>query len=172
METDEAGEGGIGELSAQREFVRIRIRIVMLLSPADGIVAGIEGLNDDPTRLIATAAPSRYLCQDLEGPLGGAKIRDIQGGVGGNDPDQCDCRKVVSLGDHLRADEDINLSAVEALEDGTRITLPCRRIAVHPGDSGRREEFSCPFLDPLRSRAQAPDAGFLCRRGRGRRSSR
>ena len=93
METDEAGERGIGELPAQGKLIRVETGIVVLLSPADGVMAGVEGLDDDPARLIAPAAPSRHLRQDLEGPLGGPEVRDVQGGVGGDDADQRDLRE-------------------------------------------------------------------------------
>src|SRR5574340_576181 len=151
METDEAGEGRIGELSSQRKLLPIKPRIVMLLGLEDDIMTGVEGLNDDPSRLVAADAPSRYLRQDLEGPFGGTEIREIQGGVGGDNADQGDGRKVVSFGNHLGADEDINLSMFEVLEDAAGIGGSCDRVAVHPGDSGRGKELPCLLLDPFRS---------------------
>ena len=69
--------------------------------------------------------------------------------------------KVVPLGDHLRADEDIDLPPVEAPEDPLRIALPGGRVAVHPGDPGLGKEFPRLLLDPFRSRAVAADAASL-----------
>ena len=112
-------------------------------------MAGVEGLDDDPARLIAPPAPARHLRQDLEGPLGGPEVGDVQRCIGGDDADERNLREVVSLGDHLRADEDVDLPPVETPEDPFRIAPPGGRVAVHPGDAGLGEELSHLLFRPV-----------------------
>jgi hypothetical protein len=124
VHADQAGEGRISKLPAEGNFIRVETFIVVFLRPADGVMVGVESLDDDASRLISPPAPARHLCQDLEGSLCRPEVRDVQGGVGGKDADQCDLREIVSLGDHLGADKDVNLSPVESPEDLLRVPLP------------------------------------------------
>ncbi len=72
--------------------------------------------------------------------------------------------KIVPLGDHLRADKDVDLPPVEGAEDPLRIALPGGGVAVHPDDPGIGEELPRLLLDPFRSGAVAADAVSLaCR---------
>ena len=48
MQPHEAGEGGIGELPAERKLVLVEPGIVVLPGPADDVMARVEGLDDDP----------------------------------------------------------------------------------------------------------------------------
>src|SRR3989339_1628374 len=48
LETDKAGEGGVGKLPPQGELIGEKPGIVMFLRTADGVMAGGEGLDDDP----------------------------------------------------------------------------------------------------------------------------
>ena len=158
METHDTGEGGVVQLAAQREFIRVKAGIVVILSPEDRIVAGVEGLNEDPSRGIAPAASSGHLREDLEGPLGGPEIGDVEGGVGGDDADQRNPGEVVPFGDHLRSDEDVDPPPLETPENSRQLPAAGRRVAVHPGDPRLGEELLRLLLDPFRSRAVAPDA--------------
>jgi hypothetical protein len=127
------------------------------LGPGDRVEAGIESLDEDPSRFCAASAPSRYLGQDLEGPFGGPEIRKVQRGVGGDDADQRDIGEIMTLGDHLGADEDIDPAAVEVPEYPFHVSPSGGCIAVHPGDAGIRKALLHLHFDPFRSRPVTPE---------------
>jgi hypothetical protein len=172
VETDQAGERRIAEFPAKGKLIRVKTGIVVFLRSADGVMAGVEGLDDHTPRLISPPSPTRYLRQDLEGPLGRSEVRDVQGGVGDKNADQCDPGEIVPLGNHLGADENVDLSAVEPSKDPCRISPPRGRVTVHPCDPGIRKEFFRLFFNPFCSRplaadmnatARGADAGRFCR---------
>ena len=80
-----------------------------------------ERLHDYFALHVATAGPARDLGKQLKGPLAGAKIRLVQAEVGVNNPDQCHVRKMETLGDHLRAHEDIDFAGAKVAEDAAVI---------------------------------------------------
>ena len=169
MEPHEAGKRRVGQLPAQGQLFRVKSLVVVCLRFADDIMVRIEGLDHDPPRAIAPSPPSRHLGEDLEGPFGGAKIRLAHGGVRGDDADESDARKIVPLGDHLRADEDIDLPPIETLEKLFRFTLPGCRVAVHAGDAGRGEKPLRLFRDPFGACALTADAAAFGSRDNDRR---
>ncbi len=71
-------------------------------------VLRVVGLNDDPAGINATARSPCHLCQQLKGPFSGPEIRQAQKGIGGDDAGQGDVGEVVSLGDHLGSDQDLD----------------------------------------------------------------
>ena len=71
-----------------------------------------------------------------------------------------------ALGDHLGADEDINLAGAEIAQDAAVIVLAFHGIGVHAADARVREEFGQGVLDLLRAGAGEADgrvAAFLVR---------
>ena len=53
------------------------------------------------------------------------------------------------LGEHLRADDEIDFAVVYGLEDGIGGAATPGHIAVQPGDAGRREGLTQNFLNAL-----------------------
>ena len=71
--------------------------------------------NARPGLLAAPGAPGR-LAQELERALGGARIAVGEADVGVDDADQRQQRKVVPLGDELRADDEVVVAARRCVE--------------------------------------------------------
>ena len=65
----------------------------------------------------------------------------MQTQVGINDSDERHIGKVQSLGNHLRADEDVDLARAKITEDAPEIVLFLEGIGVHAGDARMGEEF-------------------------------
>jgi hypothetical protein len=101
----------------------------------NGVVLGIESLDKDAAGKIAAAGPARDLREQLEGTLGGAEIGQIQRGVSGHDPDQCDAMEIVSLGKHLRADKNIQRSGSKRAQGFLKLALGASRVAIEAGDA-------------------------------------
>ena len=101
-----------------------------------------EGLDEDFALDVAAAGAAGDLGEQLEGAFAGAEVRDDAGQVGVDDPDQRDVRKMQALGDHLRADEDVDLAGAEVAQDAAIILLPLQRVGVHARDARVREELA------------------------------
>jgi len=73
----------------------------------DGCV-GQPGLDDDPAGGVASAGTAGDLIDELEGAFVGAEVRQGKRGVGADDADECDVGKMQTLGEDLRAGEDVD----------------------------------------------------------------
>jgi hypothetical protein len=95
------------------------------------------------------AGPARHLHQLGEQALAGAVILREQRGVRVQDADQGQLLEVVALGDHLGADQDVDLAAVHGVEGRLRAALQARGIGVDAQDARLREHRLQAFLDAL-----------------------
>src|SRR5258708_18145365 len=77
-----------------------------------------------------------YLGQQLKCPLPGPKVGDMQCQVGINDSHERNVWEMKALGDHLCADQDVNLPSAEIPEDAPEIVLALERIRIHALDTG------------------------------------
>ena len=98
--------------------------------------------------------PSRHLRHKLERPLAGAEIGEMQAGIGVHHADDGDVRKVEPFGDHLRAQEDIDLARGDTLQNVMMGPFARGRIEIHPRDPGARITQTQKVLELLR--AQSP----------------
>ena len=79
-------------------------------------VIGIGRLNHCPSLAVRPPCPARDLVQDLKRLLRAAQIAPLQSHIRIDHPHQCQLGKIVALGDHLRADDDISLTARDGVE--------------------------------------------------------
>jgi hypothetical protein len=75
------------------------------------------------------------LRQKLKGPLRRPKIGQVKPGIGIDDPDKRDVREVQPLGDHLCADEDVDISRLDRCQDPLVRPLRAGGIQIHSGDA-------------------------------------
>ena len=61
---------------------------------------------------------------------------------------------VVALGDHLRADEEVDFAGVQALEEALHVAAAADGVAVHAADARVGEEFLQAFFALLRAGAE------------------
>ena len=94
-------------------FLLIKSGVVVAGGRLYGVVLRGKGLDDDPAAGRTPPRPARHLAQELESPLAGAEIRQVQAGIGADHAHQRHRGYVQSLGHHLRADEDIRLPTAE-----------------------------------------------------------
>ena len=71
---------------------------------------GIIGLNDNLSGQGSPAGPTGDLREELEGSLAGPVIGNVQGQVGGENSDQGHPGKIVTLGNHLRSDQEVDIA--------------------------------------------------------------
>ena len=89
------------------------------------------------------------LGDELEGSLVGAEVGQMEGLVGREDPDQRDAREIEALGDHLRADEHIELLVLEGGERLLVVLAPAHGVRVHARDACAGHEARELGLDAL-----------------------
>ncbi len=89
------------------------------------------GLNDYLSRNLASAAPPGDLCEQLEGSLPGAEIREVQRGIGGEDSDQAHFREIQPLAHHLSPQKEIGFTLSKSLQDGLMGAFPPGSVKIH-----------------------------------------
>ena len=93
----------------------------------------LPGLQQRAARPFAAPGAPGRLAQELKGALGGARIAVGEADIGVDDADQGQQRKIVALGDELRADDDVVVAARR------RIELPAQRLDP-AGEVGREHQ--------------------------------
>ena len=99
-----------------------------------GRVRGPVGLHDDLARAPSPAGATGHLLQEVVGPLGSAKVGQLEHGVRVDHAHERDLGEVEPLGYHLRAHEHRALRRIEALEQALVGTLSARGVRVHTDD--------------------------------------
>ena len=92
----------------------------------------VERLHVDASPVLATAGPPGHLGDQLEGPLRGAKVGQVQGGVRIDDAHDGHVRKVQSLGNHLGAEQDLNLTGSKSVQGPFVAAAAAHCIGIHP----------------------------------------
>ena len=101
----------------------------------DAVVVGIQRLDDRLARELAAAGAAGDLRQQLERPLGRAEVGQAEPDVGRDHADQRHAREVVPLGDHLRADQDVDLAGGEPRQQRGDRAAPPDRVAIDARDA-------------------------------------
>ena len=121
---DQRHQRRIAHRPAELQLALVERRVVLPARELDAVVIGIERLDDRFARLLAAAGAAGDLRQQLKRPLRRAEVGQAEADVGRHDADQRDARKVVALGDHLRADEHVDLAVAEPRQQRRR-ARPC-----------------------------------------------
>ena len=158
---DHARERRIVRLLARRQLAAREAGIVVRLHRDDRCMIGCVRLDDHPARPLAAPRAARHLLQQLEGPLPGAKVRQVHGLIGRQHADQRDPGKVVALGHHLRPDQHVDLAGVHA---GEQRVQAGGGVAIEPRDARVGKALAHHRLQPFRAGAQPFDARLLARR--------
>lgn len=153
-EIDQVPEGRVTEFLPESDLLGIEGVKVVIEGAGDSIVLGRVGLNQHPPRQITAAGPSRHLGEEGEGPFGGTEVGKIESEIGIDDADEGDAGEIVSFGNHLRADEDVDLSRQHRFDNLAMCALVAGGVAIHAADTrlgkGRPQLFFeafCPGAD-------------------------
>lgn len=99
------------------------------------------GLDDDFTCQVSTTSAAGDLGEELEGAFSGSEVGRIEGEVSIKDADEGDVWKVESFGDHLGAEEDVDLLGAEVTEGVAEGVFPAGGIGIETGDFCAFEDF-------------------------------
>jgi hypothetical protein len=100
------------------------------------------GLDEDPARAVSAPGAAGHLDEELERALGRPEVGQVESGVGRHHADQRHARQVESLGDHLRAHQDVDLPVLHGPVDPRVRPLGHRRVDVHACDARLGEQIA------------------------------
>src|SRR6266571_6833832 len=115
---------------AEAHFFFIKARVVMLLGKLDRIMVRMIGLQHDLAGRFAASGASGHLCEQLKRALGSAKVGESQCVVCSHHAHQRHAMNVMSFGDHLCADEKIDLSSMKLVEHSLKVVSIMHGIAI------------------------------------------
>ena len=105
----------------------------------------------------AAPGPAGHLAQELEGPLSGTEVRQVQAGVGADHSHQRHLGDVETLGHQARADQDVQLAAGEGVDDALRGAASLHHVSVETAHAQRREARRDLVLQALGPAAEVAD---------------
>ena len=88
-------------------------RVILTTGELNAVVLGIQRLHNRLPGPLSAAGPPSHLREELERALGGTEIRETESHIRRDHADQRHQREIVSLGNHLRADQDVQLASRE-----------------------------------------------------------
>ncbi len=131
--------------------------VVLPAGVLDAVVLGEERLDDRLAANLAAAGAAGDLRQQLERSLPCPEIRQAEADVGRDHADERHARKVMALGDHLRADEDVELASGEPRQQRGDRAAPADRVAVDARDARAGKSLADLRLDALGAEADELD---------------
>ena len=108
-----------------------------------------KGLNNDPSLRLPPPRSARHLAQELKGSFRRPEVGKIQREICQEDTHQRDPGNVMTFGDHLGPHENLDLAPFPLPQQFLMSSPLPRRIPIHPGDSGFREERGQFLFHPL-----------------------
>ena len=138
--------------AAEAEFFFVKADKVMLGCILHGVVILKISLQYHLAGRFAASGASGDLRQQLKCSLRCAKVRQAERAVRSHDSNQGDAVNVVTLGDHLRADEKIDFPRVHPGQHAFEVIAPAHRVAIDARDPRLRKipcSNSSNFSDPV-----------------------
>ena len=121
-------------------------------------IVGIEGLYPDFARPFGTAGAAGNLHDQLRGALRGAVVGGEEASVGAEHRHQRHVRKVVSLGEHLRADQNRRPAGADRGQASVQAAGAAHGVAVDAVQGHVRMVFGQRLLGALRARADGAES--------------
>ena len=150
----EARHLALGQQGLRPDFVVVR---------AQGLeqrMVGEGGLHDDFTGLVGAPGAATYLRELRKKFFRGAEVGAVKGAVWTYHADQCEVGKVMTLCQHLRADQDIGLAVVDLFAHRAPRAFVACAIAVHAQDACFRKTCLQRFFQTLRADADRLEIGI------------
>src|SRR3569623_3459715 len=139
------GEGGAGEA-----------RIPFTEQGVQQRVGGMMGLDQYFARVFGAAGTSRDLSDELRKTLARAEVDAEETLIGIQDGSERDLGEVMTLREHLRADQNRVFAALRLVAQLLQRAFASGAVAVDAGDGVIRKTFAQHLLDALRAVAERP----------------
>ena len=141
----------VTQLLFVKSFIVLRTRV------AQSIMVGMISLDQNSSRTITTSGTASNLRNQLKRSFRGSEIRQRKPGIDRHHTDKRHIRKVVSLGQHLRADQGVDAAGTEVRECLFKHFTPRGGITINPRDTQGREEQLQHLLELFRALADVVD---------------
>ena len=151
---DEAGEGGQPDRVPLRQGLDREGGIALAGERGEERMAGTAGLHDHLPREGSPPGASRDLGDELGHPFRGPEVGTQETRVRVHDPDQGHAGEIVSLREHLGADEEVRRPVAGRPHHPVELAPPACRVPVDAQHPGGREPLREPFRESL---GPAPD---------------
>ena len=146
---DQMAERRIPKLTAKDDFLLIEPQVIVLSGTGHGMMRGAMGLNKHPAGLRAAPGAPGHLGQQGKGTLGTAKVGKIEPRIGADDPDQGDPGKIMPLGHHLGAEQNIDVAALHGTDQISMGAFAAGGVPIHARDACLGKRLSKLFLQAL-----------------------
>ena len=113
---DHAGKRWEAEVLAKFKLLFGKAIEIVMPGKLNGRAERREGLHEHLALDFASSGSACHLSEKLKGSLSRPEVRQMQAQIGVDDPDEGHVGKVKSLGDHLRADKNIDRAFLEGLQ--------------------------------------------------------
>ena len=107
FDIDQAAEGRKFQGRAQGQFPAEKTLIIVIPGRGNAVMIRLVGLDYDPAWFFSPTGPAADLAEQLKGSFPGPEIRHAQAAVSPDNSHQSHVGKMMALGNHLGADEDI-----------------------------------------------------------------
>ena len=134
---DHVRQPDVGRVGRRRPFLELAPGEGFVVVGADAlqdVVPGHRRLDQDLPAPGTPPRPPRHLAEELEGALRGPEVREVDPHVGVHHAHEGHPGKIQPLGDHLGAQQDVHLVALDPSQDLLVRPLPRGRVHVHAGD--------------------------------------
>ena len=136
----ERAVGRVMEFLSAFFFVFEETEKIVLLGKSNTRVFRHPGLHDHAPGLHPAASAPCELRQQLERAFAGAEIRKPEAHIRQNHTHERHVREIESLGDHLRADQNVDLLLPKSFQDLFVGIFFLSSVRIHPRDTGAREK--------------------------------
>ena len=132
------------------------------------VVLRAIGLQEHVSGAFASSGPPGNLGQQLKQALGRPEVGHRQAGVGGHHPDQRDIGVIVTFGNHLGADQDVDVAVAQSTQNALMRRLGTSGVAVHAGQPRFGKQRAQHRFDLLGAEAVGPQRGPFAPRAQRR----
>ena len=122
--------------TAKANFLFVETLIIVRRRKLNSVVIREVCLQNDSSWNITAAGAACNLRQELKGAFGGTEVGKAERSIRSDHANQCHVRNVVALCDHLRADEQIDLTNLQCAQHPLQIGAPAHCVAIEPRNSG------------------------------------
>lgn len=125
----------------------------MLAGVARRVVSGAIGLDEDSPGDLPPSGASGDLREERKGPLGGAEVRLMQGDVRQRHAHHRDALQMQALGDHLRAQNDVDVAGFHGLPFALEVMASAGGVLVQADELPVGEKLPEGVFEALRAQA-------------------
>lgn len=121
---------------------------------------GREGLDDDFSGQVAATGATGDLSEQLKDAFAGPEVGHMESDVGIEDAHQGDVGKMQAFGNHLSADEEVDLLRLKGVKQITQGIFFAHGVGIDAGDAGSGKHFAEDVFDFLRAESLQDNGGI------------